>query len=85
MFMVYYFRQKSLDRERQMREKAEQELANISLNGPRILSTPVPPDRLHNNIQSPVPRTGTPNGYTVEKLIEELKSARLLNRTVAYF
>lgn len=95
-----------------MRETAEKELANLSINGHhRGHSTPTSPikSRPDNNNKhlsvnnrsrnTPSPsrlddtgrgggaRSTTPNLHlgNMETMIEELKSARLLNRTVTYF
>eukprot|EP00111_Clytia_hemisphaerica_P019177 TCONS_00056655-protein len=94
-------KQDNLDVERSMRETAEKELANISMNGHRDHSTPnngsptrslrhstkrlnrSSPSRLDQSRRGEE-RSVTPNLHlgNMETMIEELKSARLLNQTL---
>ena len=77
-----YFRQQSLVKEREMREKAEHELANMSMNGHRDHFSPSP-TLLRSRLQSPSHRSKSPAPGNIDGLIQELKAARMLNRTVS--
>jgi len=68
-------KQKSLDRERDMRERAEHELTNISLNRPPTHPTPSSPHMRRQNMSF--------NGHkNIDGMVDELNSAKMLNRSL---
>lgn len=86
--LFFFYRNESLEHERQMRENAEKELVeSLSMNGVVRGNLTPSPTMIRSQMESPIQgtRSSTPRIHlgSMETMIEELKSARLLNHTVS--